>query len=36
MKFSKRALSYDLTVWKKNAAGQWKFIADTGNDGLGK
>jgi ketosteroid isomerase-like protein len=25
-----------LTVWKKNAAGQWKFIADTGNDGLGK
>jgi ketosteroid isomerase-like protein len=24
-----------LTVWKKNAAGQWKYIADTGNDGLG-
>jgi ketosteroid isomerase-like protein len=25
-----------LTVWKKNVAGQWKYIADTGNDGLGK
>lgn len=25
-----------LTIWKKNSDGQWKFIADTGNDGLGK
>jgi ketosteroid isomerase-like protein len=25
-----------LTIWKKNALGQWKFIADTGNAGLGK
>lgn len=25
-----------LTVWKKDASGHWKFIADTGNDGLGK
>jgi ketosteroid isomerase-like protein len=25
-----------LTVWKKNASGQWKYLADTGNDGLGK
>ena len=25
-----------LTIWKKNANGQWKFIADTGNEGLGK
>lgn len=25
-----------MTVWKKNQAGQWKYIADTGNDGLGK
>ena len=25
-----------LTVWKKNASGQWKYIADTGNSGLGK
>lgn len=24
-----------LTVWKKDATGHWKFIADTGNDGLG-
>lgn len=23
-----------LTVWKKNSAGQWKFAADTGNDGI--
>ena len=23
-----------LTVWKKDANGQWKFIADTGNEGL--
>ena len=25
-----------LTIWKKNALGQWKYIADTGNSGLGK
>lgn len=25
-----------LTVWKKNSAGQWKYAADTGNDGLGR
>jgi ketosteroid isomerase-like protein len=25
-----------LTVWKKNANGQWKYIADTGNSGLKK
>lgn len=25
-----------LTVWKKNSSGEWKYIADTGNDGLGK
>ncbi|HAH25964.1 MAG TPA: hypothetical protein DCL77_19760 [Prolixibacteraceae bacterium] len=25
-----------LTIWKKNASGQWKFILDTGNSGLGK
>lgn len=25
-----------LTVWIKNANGQWKYIADTGNEGLGK
>jgi ketosteroid isomerase-like protein len=25
-----------LTIWKKNAMGQWKYIADTGNSGLGK
>lgn len=23
-----------LTVWKMNSAGQWKFAADTGNDGI--
>lgn len=23
-----------LTVWKKDPTGRWKFIADTGNDGL--
>jgi ketosteroid isomerase-like protein len=23
-----------LTVWKKNSAGQWKYAADTGNDGI--
>lgn len=23
-----------LTVWKKNGAGEWKYTADTGNDGL--
>lgn len=25
-----------LTVWKLNEKGQWKYIADTGNEGLGK
>jgi len=25
-----------LTVWKKDTNGQWKYIADTGNEGLGK
>lgn len=25
-----------LTIWKKNANGQWKYIADTGNNGLKK
>ena len=25
-----------LTVWKKNLRGEWKYIADTGNQGLGK
>jgi len=25
-----------LTVWKRNSTGQWKYAADTGNDGLGK
>jgi ketosteroid isomerase-like protein len=24
------------TVWKKDSNGRWKFILDTGNDGLGK
>jgi len=24
-----------LTIWKKNSNGQWKYIADTGNEGLG-
>lgn len=24
------------TVWKKDAEGNWKFVLDTGNDGLGK
>jgi ketosteroid isomerase-like protein len=23
-----------LTVWKKDSGGKWKYIADTGNDGL--
>ena len=23
-----------MTVWKKNPNGQWKYIADTGNEGL--
>jgi ketosteroid isomerase-like protein len=23
-----------LTIWKKDANGNWKYIADTGNDGL--
>jgi ketosteroid isomerase-like protein len=25
-----------LTIWKKDASGHWKYIADTGNEGLGK
>jgi ketosteroid isomerase-like protein len=25
-----------LTIWKKNADGKWKYVADTGNEGLGK
>jgi ketosteroid isomerase-like protein len=25
-----------LTVWKKDMNGRWKYIADTGNDGLSK
>ena len=25
-----------LTVWKKNNKGEWKYIADTGNEGIGK
>ncbi|WP_298737518.1 hypothetical protein [uncultured Chitinophaga sp.] len=25
-----------LTVWKKDAAGNWRFVLDTGNEGLGK
>ena len=25
-----------LTVWKKNSKGEWKYIADTGNEGIGK
>ena len=25
-----------LTVWKKDVNGHWKYIADTGNEGLGK
>jgi len=25
-----------LTVWKKDSKGNWKYIADTGNEGLGK
>jgi len=25
-----------LTIWKKNDKGEWKYIADTGNEGLGK
>ena len=25
-----------LTIWKKNEKGEWKYIADTGNQGLGK
>ena len=23
------------SIWKKDAAGKWKFVLDTGNDGLG-
>ena len=25
-----------LTIWKKNEKGEWKYIADTGTQGLGK
>jgi len=25
-----------LTIWKKNSKGEWKYIADTGNEGIGK
>lgn len=25
-----------LTIWKRNAKGEWKYIADTGNEGIGK
>lgn len=25
-----------LTIWKKNDKGEWKYIADTGNQGLGE
>jgi ketosteroid isomerase-like protein len=25
-----------MTVWKKDSNGNWKYIADTGNEGLGK
>lgn len=25
-----------LTVWKKNEKGEWKYIADAGNEGIGK
>ena len=25
-----------VSVWKKNEAGEWKFVLDTGNQGLGK
>jgi len=25
-----------LSIWKKNAMGEWKFIVDTGDEGLGK
>ncbi len=25
-----------MTVWKKDPNGRWKYIADTGNEGLGK
>lgn len=25
-----------VTIWKKDAAGNWKFVLDTGNEGLGK
>lgn len=24
-----------LTIWKKNNKGEWKYIADTGNEGIG-
>lgn len=25
-----------LTIWKKTGKGEWKYIADTGNEGIGK
>jgi len=25
-----------LTVWKKNSDGDWKFVVDTGNEGIGE
>ncbi len=25
-----------VTIWKKDAAGNWKFVLDTGNEGVGK
>jgi ketosteroid isomerase-like protein len=25
-----------VTIWKKNKAGEWKFVLDTGNQGLGQ
>lgn len=25
-----------VTIWKKDASGNWKFVLDTGNEGLGK
>lgn len=25
-----------VTIWKKDGAGNWKFVLDTGNEGLGK
>lgn len=25
-----------VSIWKKNANGEWKFVLDSGNEGLGK